>query len=149
VGVDVGVGPGDGRDGDDPPQPLTVNQATTAMAVAMCRPAGMSMRTVHLKPPAVKTSENAEREWRLLHSDEKRGHGERLILEWQPSPTDELGKPMTYTHGHHESVLRSHRWRTVENSAAYLAPHLTSGTSVLDPRLPEEGEGSGSSSVPH
>jgi SAM-dependent methyltransferase len=39
---------------------------------------------------------------------------------------------MTYTHGHHESVLRSHKWRTVDNSAAYLAPHLTSGTSVLD-----------------
>ena len=39
---------------------------------------------------------------------------------------------MTYTHGHHESVLRSHKWRSVDNSAAYLAPHLTSGTSVLD-----------------
>ena len=39
---------------------------------------------------------------------------------------------MTYTHGHHESVLRSHKWRTVDNSAAYLAPHLTSGISVLD-----------------
>ena len=39
---------------------------------------------------------------------------------------------MTYTHGHHESVLRSHKWRTVDNSAAYLAPHLTSGTQVLD-----------------
>ena len=38
----------------------------------------------------------------------------------------------TYTHGHHESVLRSHKWRTVDNSAAYLAPRLTSGTSVLD-----------------
>jgi hypothetical protein len=24
---------------------------------------------------------------------------------------------MTYTHGHHESVLRSHKWRTVDNSA--------------------------------
>ena len=57
--------------------------------------------------------------------------GERLIFEW-PSPTGGLGKPMTYTHGHHESVLRSHKWRTVDNSAAYLAPHLTSGTSVLD-----------------
>jgi hypothetical protein len=32
-----------------------------------------------------------------------------------------------YTHGHHESVLRSHRWRTAENSAAYLLPHLKSG----------------------
>ena len=37
-----------------------------------------------------------------------------------------------YTHGHHDSVLRSHRWRTVENSAAYLVPHLEPGTSVLD-----------------
>ncbi|MFN7149015.1 MAG: methyltransferase domain-containing protein [Microthrixaceae bacterium] len=37
-----------------------------------------------------------------------------------------------YTHGHHESVLRSHTWRTVENSAAHLVPHLRSGTSVLD-----------------
>ncbi len=38
----------------------------------------------------------------------------------------------TYTHGHHESVLRSHRWRTAENSAAYLLPWLKSGASVLD-----------------
>lgn len=38
----------------------------------------------------------------------------------------------TYTHGHHESVLRSHRWRTVDNSAAYLAPRLTPGAHVLD-----------------
>ena len=37
-----------------------------------------------------------------------------------------------YTHGHHESVLRSHRWRTAENSAAYLLPHLASGVTVLD-----------------
>ncbi|TDC36040.1 methyltransferase domain-containing protein [Micromonospora sp. KC213] len=37
-----------------------------------------------------------------------------------------------YTHGHHESVLRSHRWRTAENSAAYLLPHLTAGMSLLD-----------------
>jgi SAM-dependent methyltransferase len=39
---------------------------------------------------------------------------------------------MTYTHGHHESVLRSHKWRTVDNSAAYLAPYLAAGTNVLD-----------------
>ncbi|WP_100445842.1 methyltransferase domain-containing protein [Glycomyces xiaoerkulensis] len=38
----------------------------------------------------------------------------------------------TYTHGHHESVLRSHRWRTAENSAAYLLPHLEPGHRVLD-----------------
>lgn len=37
-----------------------------------------------------------------------------------------------YTHGHHESVLRSHRWRTVENSAAYLIPHLRPGSTLLD-----------------
>lgn len=37
-----------------------------------------------------------------------------------------------YTHGHHESVLRSHRWRTAENSAAYLLPQLTTGMTVLD-----------------
>ncbi|HEY5224548.1 MAG TPA: methyltransferase domain-containing protein [Microbacteriaceae bacterium] len=37
-----------------------------------------------------------------------------------------------YTHGHHESVLRSHTWRTVENSAAYLIPHLFRGARVLD-----------------
>jgi SAM-dependent methyltransferase len=37
-----------------------------------------------------------------------------------------------YTHGHHESVLRSHRWRTAENSAAYLLPHLRPGQSLLD-----------------
>jgi len=38
----------------------------------------------------------------------------------------------TYTHGHADSVLQSHRWRTVENSAAYLAPHLRPGLAVLD-----------------
>ena len=37
-----------------------------------------------------------------------------------------------YTHGHHESVLRSHKWRTVENSAAYLLPHLKAGLRLLD-----------------
>jgi len=37
-----------------------------------------------------------------------------------------------YTHGHHESVLRSHRWRTAENSAAYLLPYLTPGATLLD-----------------
>ena len=40
--------------------------------------------------------------------------------------------PDVYTHGHHESVLRSHRWRTAENSAAYLLPHLTPRARILD-----------------
>jgi SAM-dependent methyltransferase len=37
-----------------------------------------------------------------------------------------------YTHGHPDAVLRSHKWRTVENSAAYALPALLTGTSVLD-----------------
>ena len=42
------------------------------------------------------------------------------------------GPADVYTHGHHESVLRSHKWRTAENSAAYLLPHLKPGMSLLD-----------------
>ena len=38
----------------------------------------------------------------------------------------------TYTHGHADSVLRSHRWRTAENSAGYLLPHLRPGATLLD-----------------
>jgi SAM-dependent methyltransferase len=39
---------------------------------------------------------------------------------------------VTYTHGHAESVLRSHRARTAQNSAAYLLPYLTSDDRLLD-----------------
>jgi SAM-dependent methyltransferase len=42
------------------------------------------------------------------------------------------GSDPAYTHGHHESVLRAHRWRTAENSAGYLLPHLEPGMSLLD-----------------
>ena len=38
----------------------------------------------------------------------------------------------TYTHGHGEGALRSHRWRTAANSAAYLLPQLASGADLLD-----------------
>jgi len=37
-----------------------------------------------------------------------------------------------YTHGHHASVLRSHTWRTAENSAGYLLPQLRTGMDLLD-----------------
>jgi len=37
-----------------------------------------------------------------------------------------------YTHGHHESVLRSHLWRTAENSAGFLLPSLRDDAVVLD-----------------
>jgi ubiquinone/menaquinone biosynthesis C-methylase UbiE len=43
-----------------------------------------------------------------------------------------MSRRETYTHGHHESVLRSHQWRTAENSAAYLLPHLKPGLDLLD-----------------
>ncbi|WP_456600501.1 methyltransferase domain-containing protein [Blastococcus sp. SYSU DS0616] len=38
----------------------------------------------------------------------------------------------TYTHGHAEPVLQSHRWRTAENSAGYLLPALRRGLDLLD-----------------
>jgi len=44
-----------------------------------------------------------------------------------PQPSREV-----YSHGHHDSVLRSHRWRTAENSAAYLLPLLKPGDKLLD-----------------
>ena len=37
-----------------------------------------------------------------------------------------------YTHGHHESVLRSHSWRTAENSAQYLLKYLKPDMHILD-----------------
>ncbi|MFZ0159401.1 MAG: methyltransferase domain-containing protein [Kineosporiaceae bacterium] len=37
-----------------------------------------------------------------------------------------------YVHGHAEAVLRSHRSRTAEDSAAYLLPHLRPGQRLLD-----------------
>jgi SAM-dependent methyltransferase len=37
-----------------------------------------------------------------------------------------------YTHGHHESVLRSHTWRTAANSAAHLLGVLKPAMKVLD-----------------
>lgn len=43
-----------------------------------------------------------------------------------------------YTHGHHDTVLASHRWRTAANSSPYLLPHLGPGQRLLD-----VGSGSG------
>ncbi len=37
-----------------------------------------------------------------------------------------------YTHGHHESVLRSHTWRTAANSAAYLLDSIEPHMRILD-----------------
>jgi ubiquinone/menaquinone biosynthesis C-methylase UbiE len=38
----------------------------------------------------------------------------------------------TYAHGHSAAVLRSHGWRTAENSAGYLLPHLRPADRLLD-----------------
>ncbi len=43
-----------------------------------------------------------------------------------------MTQPATYTHGHAEPVLRSHRSRTAYDSAAYLLPYLRPGLSLLD-----------------
>ncbi len=40
--------------------------------------------------------------------------------------------PDLYLHGHDESVLRSHTWRTIDNSAPHLIPRLESGQRILD-----------------
>jgi SAM-dependent methyltransferase len=55
-----------------------------------------------------------------------------LRMPIQHTMLDGMTPSDTYTHGHHDSVLRSHRWRTAENSAAYLLPFLQPGLSVLD-----------------
>lgn len=43
-----------------------------------------------------------------------------------------LMSDVRYTHGHHDSVLRSHLWRTAQNSARYLLGRLRPGMSLLD-----------------
>jgi ubiquinone/menaquinone biosynthesis C-methylase UbiE len=43
-----------------------------------------------------------------------------------------MTREAVYTHGHHPAVLRSHQWRTAENSAGYLLPYLRPGDDLLD-----------------
>lgn len=40
--------------------------------------------------------------------------------------------PQAYTNDHSQSVLQTHSWRNVENSASYLLPHLQPDMSILD-----------------
>ena len=40
--------------------------------------------------------------------------------------------PDPYLHGHSAAVMKSHTWRTVENSAPHLIPHLAPGLRLLD-----------------
>lgn len=58
-------------------------------------------------------------------------HNDVRVAPWTAHSEQTL-ESESYTHGHHESVLRSHRWRTAANSAAYLTPHLEAGMSILD-----------------
>jgi SAM-dependent methyltransferase len=39
---------------------------------------------------------------------------------------------VSYTHGYDAAVQRSHSWRTAENSAGHLLPHLRPGLDLLD-----------------
>src|ERR1700761_6737002 len=41
-------------------------------------------------------------------------------------------KDTKYAHGHHSTVLKSHLWRTKENSCSYLLPYITPAMSILD-----------------
>jgi SAM-dependent methyltransferase len=60
-------------------------------------------------------------------------HGSVSSIGTRPEPTQLQGAaPTSYTHGHADAVLRSHRWRTAENSAAYLLPRLRPSDSLLD-----------------
>ncbi len=62
-------------------------------------------------------------------------YGEKcLIVNGGPGPAPGHHGTVrdTYTHGHHASVLRSHTWRTAENSAAHLLAHLAPGQRLLD-----------------
>ena len=43
-----------------------------------------------------------------------------------------MTRPDTYTHGHPDIVVAAHATRTVEDSAAYLVPHLHRGDDLLD-----------------
>jgi SAM-dependent methyltransferase len=47
-------------------------------------------------------------------------------------PQEKPRETAVYTHGHHESVLRSHTWRTAANSAAYLLGSLKPHMKILD-----------------
>jgi SAM-dependent methyltransferase len=50
----------------------------------------------------------------------------------EPACAGQSPRRGVYTHGHHGSVLRAHRWRTAVNSAGYLLPKLRVGDSILD-----------------
>ncbi|MDH6547663.1 SAM-dependent methyltransferase [Streptomyces sp. SAI-208] len=50
----------------------------------------------------------------------------------QDTPPEKPRETAVYTHGHHESVLRSHTWRTAANSAAYLLGSLKPHMRILD-----------------
>jgi len=43
-----------------------------------------------------------------------------------------MSSKAVYTHGHADTVLRSHRTRTAQNSAGYLLAHLRPGLRLLD-----------------
>src|SRR6478609_302085 len=60
------------------------------------------------------------------------GDADRQAVEQGSSAMSKPQETAVYTHGHHESVLRSHTWRTAANSAAYLLGSLKPHMRILD-----------------
>ena len=58
--------------------------------------------------------------------------GSAKIPGVEPVDTSAVPEPDVYLHGHAEPVLRSHRWRTAENSAAHLLGRLRPTDLLLD-----------------
>jgi SAM-dependent methyltransferase len=59
---------------------------------------------------------------------EPAGGAGKPVPAWRPMADHQD----VYTHGHQDAVLRSHRSRSVANSATYLLPHLRPGADLLD-----------------
>jgi len=49
-----------------------------------------------------------------------------------PRVTAHRNRGECYTHGYHPAIVDSYTWRTAENSAAFLLPHLRPDDAVLD-----------------
>ncbi len=109
---------------------------------------GPSDRALANAAPHVHASDRGENGWRTYVDRGDLDHGACPILE----PTRPAGRrtpaaypprstsrrvvswpePETPTRTDQDAVLRSHRWRTAENSAAYLLPFLRAGDRLLD-----------------
>ena len=56
----------------------------------------------------------------------------RGMLLASPRVTGDRRRGECYSHGYHPAIVGSYTWRTAENSAAFLLPHLRPDDAVLD-----------------